>query len=340
MPVHGAPAIGTTKQLGDTGLTVSPLGLGLAAVGRPGYITLGRDHDLGRARSVAELEQRTFALLDAAWALGVRYVDAARSYGQAEAFLGSWLERRGDEVDALTIGSKWGYTYTARWRIDAERHEVKEHSPALLRQQWPESLALLGHAPDLYQVHSVTPGSPALDDDALIRALAVLKGQGVRIGLSTSGPEQWRAIDAALTVEVDGVRLYDCVQATWNLLERSAGDALSEARAAGVGVIVKEALANGRLTTHGASAVHSAQQQRVAAAAQALAVGIDAIAIAAALAQPWCDVVLSGAVSVTQLHANAQALGIHWDDELSAACDGLAEPAHAYWRTRAELPWR
>jgi aryl-alcohol dehydrogenase-like predicted oxidoreductase len=32
--------------LGSTGLAVSPIGLGLAALGRPGYITLGHGSDL------------------------------------------------------------------------------------------------------------------------------------------------------------------------------------------------------------------------------------------------------------------------------------------------------
>jgi hypothetical protein len=57
----------------------------------------------------------------------VRYVDAARSYGRAEAFLARWLARRGHGSDELTVGSKWGYTYTAGWRTDADRHEVKDH---------------------------------------------------------------------------------------------------------------------------------------------------------------------------------------------------------------------
>ena len=39
--------------------------------------------------------------------------------------------------------------------------------------------------------------------------------------------------------------LFDCVQATWNVMEQSAGPALLEAREAGLEVIVKEALANG-----------------------------------------------------------------------------------------------
>ena len=65
----------------------SRLGLGLAAVGRPAYITLGRVHDLGGDRSVDAMYARTAAVLDAAWAAGVRYLDAARSYGRAEEFL-------------------------------------------------------------------------------------------------------------------------------------------------------------------------------------------------------------------------------------------------------------
>ena len=53
-------------------------GLGLAAIGRPAYITLGRAADLGSNRGVEAMRTRALALLDAANAAGVRYVDAAR----------------------------------------------------------------------------------------------------------------------------------------------------------------------------------------------------------------------------------------------------------------------
>src|SRR5207245_5133720 len=53
------------RPLGSTGLSVTPLGYGLAAVGRPGYINLGRDEDLGTERSVDALERRAHELLDA-----------------------------------------------------------------------------------------------------------------------------------------------------------------------------------------------------------------------------------------------------------------------------------
>jgi len=327
------------RPLGDSGIQVSPLGLGLAAVGRPGYINLGRDTDLGEERSVQALEARAFELLDQAWALGVRYVDVARSYGHAEAFLGRWLAARGHTEGAVAIGSKWGYTYTAAWRVDAQTHEVKEHSLAVLRRQWGETRERLGDHVDLYQVHSVTPGSPALDDPTLVNELASLKARGVRIGLSTSGPDQADAVAQAARVTVDGVRLFDAVQATWNPLEPSVGSALDEARAAGMGVIVKEALANGRLTDNNTDPDFARKHATLSALAEARGVGIDALALAAALAQPWADVVLSGAATTEHLRANALALDLPWDDELRAALAPLAEAPATYWNTRAQLPW-
>ena len=120
---------------------VARLGLGLAAVGRPGYITLGRDSDLPADRSPAALEERAHALLDAATAAGIRYVDAARSYGRAEHFLASWL--RGSAAEPF-VASKWGYRYTAGWRIDTEHHEVKDHSRRAFERQWAETRDLIG----------------------------------------------------------------------------------------------------------------------------------------------------------------------------------------------------
>jgi aryl-alcohol dehydrogenase-like predicted oxidoreductase len=229
--------------------TASPLriGLGLAAVGRPGYITLGRRSDLPEVRSTEALMERAFELMDEAYAHGVRYFDAARSYGLAETYLAQWLYARPDIKDVV-IGSKWGYTYTSDWRTDADVHEVKDHSFAAYRRQVTETRALLGDWLNLYQIHSVTTDSPALGDTALHEQLVQLVAAGVTVELSTSGPHQAETIRKALTVTVGGRRLFGCVQTTYNLLEPSAGSAVAEAHVAGCAVIVKEALANGRLT--------------------------------------------------------------------------------------------
>nr|WP_296064571.1 aldo/keto reductase [uncultured Actinoplanes sp.] len=288
------------------------IGLGLAALGRPGYINLGRADDLPADRTVDAMRARAHDLLDRAYAAGVRYFDAARSYGRAEEFLAQWLHARPEAADAV-IGSKWGYTYVAGWRVDAEVHEVKDHSVATFDRQLGETRALLGDRLDLYQIHSVTPDSPALTDTVLHRRLAALAASGVVIGLSTSGPSQAAAIRVALGVEVDGRPLFRSVQATWNLLEPSAGPALAEAHDAGCLVIVKEALANGRLAAD------------------------DAGALAAVLDQPWASIVLSGAVTADQLESNLRALTI---------TAPTRDPAHAepeaperYWAERSRLPW-
>ena len=324
-----------TRPLGSTGLQVTPVGLGLAALGRPAYIDLGRDADLGADRGVEELERRCHQVLDAAYDHGVRYLDAARSYGRAEEFLASWLDAQLTDPDEVTVGSKWGYTYVGDWQMDAETHEVKDHSLAALTRQLSETRALLGDHLDLYQVHSATLDSGVLEDPAVLAELARLRDEGVVIGLSSSGPGQAATIRRALEVTADGVGPFACVQATWNLLEPSAGPALAEASAAGWGVIVKEAVANGRLTPHGQGSA-AAALGRVAARHGA---GVDAVALAAVLANPWTDVVLSGAVTPGQLEANLAALRVELTPEDLEELAILAEPPERYWQERAGLSW-
>jgi aryl-alcohol dehydrogenase-like predicted oxidoreductase len=118
----------------------SRIGLGLAGVGRPAYINLGREADLPAERTVDAMRARAHELLDDAYANGVRYFDVARSYGRAEEFLAQWLPGH----DGVVVGSKWGYTYTAGWRLDAEVNEVKDHSLATFERQLVETRALIG----------------------------------------------------------------------------------------------------------------------------------------------------------------------------------------------------
>lgn len=310
---------------------VARLGLGLAAIGRPAYITPGRDIDLPGGRSRADLRARAHELLDHAYSLGIRYFDAARSYGDAERFLGSWLDERG--IDDAFVASKWGYTYTGGWRMDSEQHEVKSHDRETFERQLSESLALLDGRLRLYQVHSLTPDSPLLQDRSLLRRLATLRDEGIEVGASTSGPRQADTIERLLTVTVDGRRIFTSVQATWNLLETSAGPALGEAHARGLRVVVKEALANGRLTSRGPDV------DDLFGITPRHGVGIDAVAITAALAQPWCDVVLSGAVTTDQLTSNAAASTVTFTPDELAALSTLAEPPIDYWAARSRRPW-
>ncbi|MFF5520473.1 aldo/keto reductase [Streptomyces coeruleorubidus] len=307
------------------------IGLGLAAVGRPGYINLGRDEDLGDDRSVGTLRNRTHELLDAAYAQGVRYFDAARSYGRSEEFLADWLNTR-PGLDDIVVGSKWGYTYTADWSTDAETHEVKDHTLATYERQRAETHALLGDRLDLYQIHSVTPDSPALTDKELHAKLAEAAAQGLTVGFSTSGPAQADAIRAALAVTVDGEPLFRTVQSTYNALETSAAPALAEAHDAGLTVIVKEGMANGRLAGQHAPDV-------LKEIADESGLGCDAVALAVILRQPWAGVVLSGAATTIQLASNLHAAVVDLDDEQLTRLATLAEEPRAYWERRGQLPW-
>jgi aryl-alcohol dehydrogenase-like predicted oxidoreductase len=315
-----------TRTLGPARLPVTAIGLGLAALGRPGYLNLGHGVDLGSDRSVRSLERRTHEVLDAARAAGVGYFDVARSYGRAEAFLSSWLRRRELAPGEVTIGSKWGYTYTADWQVQADPPEVKDLSIDTFRRQLGETRELLGEHLSLYQIHSATLDSGVLDDGVVLSELAALRAEGVAVGLTVTGPQQARTIERAL--EVGG---FDAVQATWNLLEPSAGAALARAHEEGLGVIVKEALANGRLVSPG----RGTPLERVA---ERLDARPDAVSLAAALAQPWADVVLSGVATAGHLADNLTALRVRWDDA-AAALEGLAEEPGLYWCTRGALVW-
>jgi aryl-alcohol dehydrogenase-like predicted oxidoreductase len=316
-----------TVSLGATDLAVSRIGLGLAALGRPGYISLGHGADLAGETDVEAMRGHAHVVLDAAFDADVRYFDAARSYGLAEEFLGSWLVARGFGRSDLTVGSKWGYTYTAGWRVDAEVNEVKDLSIETLRRQEGESRVLLGDTLALYQIHSATIESAVLEDAAVLDELARLRSGGLRIGFTATGPHQSETIERAVATGH-----FDAVQATFNLLDRSAGAALAAAHAAGLGVIVKEAVANGRLTSRG-------DVPELINAAASIGVTPDALAIAFVLAQPWLDVALSGASTVSMLLSNLAAVDVPFDEQVDAQLAGVVESPEEYWARRSALAW-
>lgn len=305
-------------------MKLAGLGLGMAALGRPGYINLGHAEDLGRTYDLDAMERHAHQVLDAAYDAGVRYFDAARSYGEAERFLSTWMSRRSFAPGAVAVGSKWGYRYTAGWQVEAEVHEVKDHSRGHFDAQLVESRRLLGRHLGLYQIHSATLDTGVLEDQAVLDGLRRLRSEGVAVGFSTSGPEQAAIVEKGLEAGV-----FDTVQVTYNLLERSAEPALRAAKEAGLTVIVKEAVANGRLTPRGARpGVLEEEAARLGAT-------VDAVAIAFALQQPFVDLVLSGAATEAQVRSNARATELGEVASMTA----LIEPPPQYWATRKSLAW-
>ena len=218
------------------------------------------------------------------------------------------------------------------------------------------------HARCSPQVHSATLDSGVLERREVIERLAQLRDAGVLIGLTLTGPGQGETLAAARRVIVGGRPLFGCVQATFNLLEGSAGPALAAARDAGLGVIIKEAMANGRLAPRrrgaaappGGASPGATPQLEVAPAgmspeaaaplareAAALGATSDALALAYVMAQPWVDVVLSGASTREQLAANARgvALAAALDARALRRLSAAAEAPKAYWEQRSALAW-
>lgn len=308
--------------------------LGTAALGRPAYMTLGHAKDFPEGRSPEAMEAHAHRVFEAAYARGLRRIDTARSYGKGEAFVRSWLDARGFAPGEVRISSKWGYRYIGGWRLDAEKHEVKDHSLGALREQLAESREILDGHLALYQIHSATEESGVLANEAVLDELARARDAGLRIGLTTSGPAQATTVRRALEIRRGGAPLFTAVQSTWNLLERSCEEALREAHEAGLEVMCKEIFANGRLSPRGDLAGGP-----LGVLARELGATEDAVAVAAALAQPFADVLVLGAATVEQLDSQLVGAGLELSPAVLERLDGLREDAAAYWQRRSAIPW-
>jgi len=321
------------------------MGLGMAALGRPGYINLDRATVFGTEGRTVETMQdaanqvmdRLFESVDHPW------LDCARSYGLSERFVGEYLRSHNVAPDKVYVSSKWGYTYVADWRVSLDspdaKHEVKDHSTENFLKQVQESSDHLGEYIDLYQIHSATFDSGILEDSRAHQALATCrKERGWKIGLSVSGVQQDEILRSARKVQAsndeEGKLLFDSVQCTFNLLEQRPAAALREASAAGMDIIIKEGLANGRVLRH----------PRVLEYADKLECQPDQLALGYILAQDFAPRVLSGAVSVDHLASNLKALQIANQlqsdpalmEEIGQACKMESEE---YWSERAALSW-
>ncbi len=270
-------------------------------------------------------------MLDAAYAAGLRYFDAARSYGRAEEFLGDWLSERA-HPDAVA-GSKWGYRYTGDWRLDARQHEVKEHSLAMFRRQLGADPRPGSAGRSRSTRCTRSPRSPALlDDRDLLAALGRLRDSGVRVGLSTSGPRQDQTLRRALAVEWRVNRCSQPPRSLGTCLSRRSGQRRQRRpRPAWPSSSRKRSPTAGWLP----AATLPLRRRRCLPSLPAQQVSPDAVALAAVLAQPWATVVLSGAVTPAQLTANVAALTVTG----AAFSLELAEPAEVYWSARSARSW-
>lgn len=273
------------------------LGLGTAALGRPQYINV-RQNDVDNS-DLAAFRKQSFQVLENAYNAGIRYFDTAPGYGLAEELVLDWLKTKNDT--SIEIGTKWGYTYTANFDANATVHEVKEHSLAKLNEQWDFSKQLLPYL-KVYQIHSATLETGVLENQEVLKRLAFLKKEyNLQIGLTTSGTNQVEVIKKGLNVLIDGKQLFDVFQVTYNFLEQSLLEIVDELQQQNKRIIIKEALANGRVFSNKNYALYQKIYTSLENLSKKYKVGSDAIAL------KYCEqtipksTVLSGASNVNQL---------------------------------------
>lgn len=211
------------RPLGNTGLRVSPLGLGTVKLGRdqgvkyPSGFTIPDD-------------QQSKMLLNMAKDMGINLIDTAPAYGTSEERLGPLL--RGQRQDWVIV-SKVGEEFEQ----GQSRHDF---SAAHARMSVERSLKRLEtDFIDLVLVHSDGNDLAILNDSEVYQTLAQLKDEGKIRGFGFSG----KTVEGGLLALRDG----DCAMVTFNLDEQAEKPVLDYAAAHGKGILVKKALASGHV---------------------------------------------------------------------------------------------
>jgi aryl-alcohol dehydrogenase-like predicted oxidoreductase len=209
------------RQLGNSGLTVSALGLGC----------MGMTWAYGATDT-----DESIATIHRAIELGVTFLDTAELYGphDNEELLGRALAGRRDEV---VIATKFGVKPNA----DGPAGRSLDGTPENVRQSIEGSLRRLGtdHV-DLYYQHRIDPDTPI---EETVGALAELVSEGkVRyIGLSEASPETIRAAHAVHPIAA--------VQSEYSLFTRDVEqDVLPTLRELGIGLVAYSPLGRGFLS--------------------------------------------------------------------------------------------
>ncbi len=311
------------------------LGLGTAALGRPQYINLRQENF--NNLDLKTFKEQSFSVLEKAYKLGVRYFDTAPGYGLAEDLLLEWLKTKDD--NSIQIATKWGYTYVANFDKKAKVHEVKEHSLEKLNEQWGVSKAFIPHL-KVYQIHSTTLETGVLNNEAVLNRLAFLKSKhNLKIGITTTGANQVEVIKKTLDVSVEGKQLFDAFQVTYNVLDQSLETISNTLLEHGKKVIIKEALANGRLFRNESFSHYNDLYKTLEKLAKKYNVGVDAIALKFCEQSINRSIVLSGASNKIHLESNLKINNfLLSQDDINNLKDFKIRTVN-YWQERKRLAW-
>lgn len=312
------------------------IGLGLAAIGRPEYINVRQVVD--GDKSEEHYRENAFEMFDVAYAQGIRHFDTAPSYGKGEEFLQQWYKE--NPYKDLIFSTKWGYTYVADWNLGySGAHEIKEHSLTKLLEQWSVSKFLLP-ALKVYQIHSATFESGVLDHHEVLDKLYEIKNRtGLKMGISASGERQSEIVEYAAQIKIENEPLFESFQVTYNLLETNSHSVLQSLIKEGKLIIVKEALANGRIFKNDAYRHYESLYAELQSLSEKYQVSVDAIALRFIMDHLQPGVVLSGAANTKQLSENMKALNFKLDNKELISLKQHTVNSDVYWNERKNLKW-
>jgi len=212
------------RNLGRTGVKVSPLCLGTMMFGR----------------STAEAD--SIAIIEHALGAGINFIDTADAYGQgdSERYTGRALARSGRR-DQVVLATK------AFFPTDSEDPNARGLSRRYLIRACEASLERLGTDwIDLFQLHRPQADIPI---DETLRALDDLIRAGKIRYVGTSMFPAWKIVESLWAAKELGLNRFVTEQCTFSPLDRTAErELLPAAQSFGIGVITWGPLCGGLLT--------------------------------------------------------------------------------------------
>lgn len=219
------------RELGKTGIEISPLGLGTVKFGRNQGVKYPQGFEIPDEGFLADL-------LALAKDLGINMLDTAPAYGLSEERLGRLL--KGQREDWVIVGKAGEEFDSASHGGGSSHHFTPEHFEMSLER----SLKRLDtDYIDVLLIHSDGSDMDILSNEALIRTLQDFKDRGLvrAIGAST------KTVDGGIKT----LELMDVVMASYNPIYTDEEPVLDYAAAHGKGVLLKKALASGHVDTIG-----------------------------------------------------------------------------------------
>lgn len=311
------------RQLGNSGLRVSELGLG------------------GNNFGWWADEQTSIAVINHALDIGINYIDTADRYGEgrSEEFIGKAIKGKRANV---VIATKFGYPVgTGEGPNDygGSRHYIMKAVDASLRRLQTDYI-------DVYQMHGPYPETPI---EETLRALSDLVQAGKVRYIGCSNFAAWQLCEAFWTSRVNHLHSFATVQVRYNMLERHIEIELAPCcRQYNIGVIPWGPLAGGFLTgkyRQGEKAPADARMakpnpiyshilsddnwnalDRLKTFAGERGHTVAELAIAWLLAKPWISSVIAGARTVEQLSANLPAMQWKLTDDEMREIDSISPP--------------